>query len=121
MNEYPLFGGPDGLQCVVTGVCTGKNQVTFKANIAELFNGNNIPAWRTQDAPVMLLGTDSYGCCCSAGSVGLGLKINEYSYDNPVSVLRYMECDSTLERNYVQPAPCITTEVCQFELISMPR
>jgi hypothetical protein len=70
---------------------------------------------------VQLLGTDSNGCCCSAGAVGLGLKINEFAYGNPASALRYMECDAELRRSNVQQAPCIGTEVCQFEIVAMPR
>ena len=71
---------------------------------------------------MQLLGTDSNGCCCSAGPVGLGLRINEYSYASQQSVQRYMECDLLL----ASPGPqslsqCAGTEVCSFEIVSMPR
>ena len=165
MNEYPLFGGPNGLQCVATGVCTGKDQAktpmphcswpatsppSFRELVPSTFVPHSpfaprhsapasipspppphrschhllaslIPIPPRQDAPVQLLGTDSNGCCCSAGAVGLGLKINEFAYGNPASALRYMECDAELRRSNVQQAPCIGTEVCQFEIVAMPR
>jgi hypothetical protein len=104
-----LWGGSQGFACDVLGYCTGK----------------------MQGEPVHLLGTDSNGCCCSAGNIGLGLVMNQDSW-NPSDTMRYPECDSQLYRCQ-QPAnaapnaqplctvvtPC-SPEVCQFEIIETP-
>ena len=102
-----LWGGAQGFACDVLGHCTG----------------------RMQAQPVHLLGTDSHGCCCSAGSVGLGLVMNQDSW-NPLDTMRYAECDSQLYRcqqanENAQPIckvepPC-APEVCQFEIVETPH
>ena len=41
-----------------------------------------------------MLGTDSYGCCCSSGLDGLGLEGGKYIYTD---VRRFPECDAQLQ------------------------
>lgn len=57
---------------------------------------------RMQEQPLQLLGTDSYGCCCSSGLDGLGLEVNTYTYSD---VRRFPECDAQLQVSYLPPAP----------------
>jgi hypothetical protein len=87
-----LWGGSQGLSCTSNGKCTGKNQ----------------------EQAVQLLGTDSYGCCCSAGSVGLGIAISRQTWATSDS-LRYFECDNQLQRcvnGECRVVPVCLPEVC---------
>ncbi len=89
-----LWGGSQGLSCTANGKCAGKNQ----------------------EQPVQLLGTDSYGCCCSAGSVGLGIPISRQTWATPDS-LRYFECDNQLQRcvnGECRVVPVCLPEVCRW-------
>jgi hypothetical protein len=69
-----LWGGTSGLACSLSGKCTGQ----------------------IQKQPIHLLGTDSHGCCCSAGLKGLGLGVSRYNW-GIADVQRYKECDSTIQ------------------------
>jgi hypothetical protein len=76
-----------------------------------------------QAEPLQLLGTDSYGCCCSAGETGLGPRLDKWTTDD---TYRYAECDLSL-RYCSATQTCSTTvtrctpEVCQFEIMDSPK
>ena len=94
------FDGSQGFGCDELGHCTGSMQAQ----------------------PLAMLGTDSHGCCCSAGQSGLGLLMNQYEWTLQ-DTRRFPECDQELQicQNGIcqRVAPCVP-EVCQFEVIETP-
>ena len=94
----PLTGGYYGFKCDSLGACTGVMQAE----------------------PVGLLGTDSHGCCCSAGQYGTGLMVNEYDW-TVRDMQRYQECDFLFKPDGSNIALNCVPEICQFEIIESPH
>lgn len=95
-----LWGGVQGFNCNTQGKCTGAMQAE----------------------PVQMLGTDSHGCCCSAGENGLGLPMNQDKWTLAYT-RRYPECDSQLQNcdnSICNPVAQCSPEVCQFEIVESP-